>query len=55
MAQLEALQVVAGDAAGALKPRDDTLEVRLQDIPVSAREVALHGVCHGATVALAIA
>jgi hypothetical protein len=31
------------------------LVARLQDVPVRAREVALHGVSHGAAVALAIA
>jgi hypothetical protein len=33
----------------------DTLVAHLQDIPVRAREVALHGARRGATVALAIA
>jgi hypothetical protein len=47
--------LAAGDASSALNAQGDTLEVCLQDVPISAREVALHGVCHGATVALAIA
>jgi hypothetical protein len=55
MAQLEALKVVAGDAAGALNTRGDTLEDRLRDVPTHARLVALHGVRRGAAVALAIA
>jgi hypothetical protein len=55
MAQLEALQVAAGDAAGALNARGESLEVHLQDIPVHVREVALHCVHHGTVVALAIA
>jgi surfactin synthase thioesterase subunit len=55
MAQLEALQLAVGDATGALNARGDTLEDRLQDIPMHAREVALHGVRRGAVVALEIA
>jgi hypothetical protein len=55
MAQLDALQLAAGDASSALNTRGDTLEARLQDVPVRAREVARHGVRHGAVVALAIA
>ena len=53
-AQLEALQLAVGDATGALNGRCDTLEDRLQDVPVHTMEVSLHGVCHGAAVALAI-
>ena len=29
--------------------------IRLHDIPIRVREVALHGVCHGAAMALATA
>ena len=47
--------MVANDAADTLKARGDMLETYLEDIPVYAREVALHGVCHGATVTLVIA
>ena len=54
-AQLEALQLAAGDASSALNARSDTLDARLQDVPVHAREEALHGVRRGAAVALAIA
>lgn len=54
-AQLEVLQVAVGDAAGALNALGNTLEARLQDVPVRAREVAFHGVRRGAAVALAIA
>ena len=54
-AQLEALEVAAGDTVGALNAWGDTLEARLQDVPIHAREVALHGIHRGATVALAIA
>jgi hypothetical protein len=55
MVQLEALQLAVGDASSALNTRGDTLEARLQDVPVRARKVALHGVRHYAAIALAIA
>jgi hypothetical protein len=55
IAQLEALQLAADDTAGALNAQGDTLVARLQDIPMHARDVALHDVCHGAAVAMAIA
>lgn len=42
--QLETLQLVVNDAAGALNAQGNMLEICLQDIPVRAREVALHGV-----------
>lgn len=42
-------------SAGVLNAQDDTLEICLQDIPVHAKEVALHSVRHGAAVALVIA
>ena len=46
---------MADDTSSALNAWGDTLEARIQDIPMHAREVDLHGVHHGATVALAIA
>jgi hypothetical protein len=52
---LEALQLATDDVTGALNAWGDTLVAHLQDIPMRAREVALHGVRHGADVALAIA
>lgn len=42
-------------SASVLNAQDDTLEICLQDIPVRAKEVALHSVRHGAAVALVIA
>jgi hypothetical protein len=54
MEQLEALQLVANNVAKALNGRGDLLVSHLQDIPMHAGEIALHGVCHGATVALTI-
>lgn len=50
--QLEALQLAVNNAARALNARGDLLANRLQDIPVRAKEVALHGVHRGATVTL---
>ena len=40
---------------GFVNARGTVLVVRLHDIPNHVREVALHGVCHGATMALAAA
>ena len=40
-------------AAGFINARGAVPVVRLHDIPNRVREVALHGVCHGATMALA--
>jgi len=31
------------------------MNARLQDIPAYAQEIALHGVCHGASMALTVA
>ena len=53
--QLEDLQLAVNNAAGALNAWGDLLVNRLQDIPLRAREIALHGIRHGATVALTIA
>jgi len=52
---LEALQLVANNAAGALNAGGDLLENGIQDVPVRVGEIALHGVHHGIIVALMIA
>ena len=39
----------------AVNARGSSIDVRLQDIPVRAREIALDGVRHGASVALTAA
>ena len=39
----------------AINARGPLLINRLHDILVQAKEIALHGICHGATVALATA
>jgi hypothetical protein len=51
----EALQLVTNNATGPLNARGDLLANCLLDIPVRAREIALHGVRLGATVAVTIA
>ena len=43
------------NAAYALNAQGGVLEARLLDIPMRVREVALHDVWHGVTVALMIA
>jgi len=51
----ETLQHAALGAVVAVNARGVSLEDRLQDMPVCAREVATHGVCYGASAALAAA
>jgi hypothetical protein len=51
----ETLQRVALGAIAAVNARGVSLEDRLQDIPVHAREVATHGVRYGASAAFAAA
>ena len=53
--QLESLQLAANYAAQSVNARGTVLVVHLHDIPNWAREIALHGVCHGAVDALAVA
>ena len=54
-AQLESLQSAADHAAGFVNARGTVPVVHLHDIPNRVREVALHGVRHGAATALAAA
>ena len=53
--QLESLQLAAGYAAGFDNARGAILVAHLHDILNHVREIALHGVRHGAAVALAVA
>ena len=46
--------MAADYAAGFVNARGAVLAVRLHDIPNHAREIALHGVRHGAVVAFAM-
>ena len=52
-AQLESLLLAAEYAAGFINATGAVLVVHLHDIPNHVREVALHGVRHGAAMALA--
>ena len=54
-AQLESLRSATDHAVGFVNARAAVLVVRLHDIPNRVREVALHGVRHGAAMALAAA
>ena len=54
-AQLESLRSAANHTAGFVNARGVVPVVRLYDIPNRIREVALHGVHHGAAMALAAA
>jgi hypothetical protein len=49
----EILQWAAHGAVAVVYARGVSLEDRMQDIPVHAREVATHGVCYGAGATLA--
>ena len=52
---MESLRSAADHAAGFVNARGGVPVVRLHDIPNRVREVALHGVRHGAAMALAAA
>ena len=52
-AQLESLCLATDHAAGFVNARGAALVVRLNDIPNRVREVSLHGIRHGAAMALA--
>ena len=53
--QLESLQLAVNVAADAVNARGSLIDARLQDIPARAQEIALHGIRHGASVALTMA
>ena len=53
--QLESLRSAADHAVGFVNVRGVVPVVRLHDIPNRVREVALHGIRHAATMALATA
>ena len=54
-AQLESLQLAVEYVVGFVNARGAIPVVHLHDIPNYVREVALHGICHGAAMALAAA
>ena len=53
--QLESLQLAANTTVDAVNARGSFINARLHDILVHVREIALHGVRHGAVVALTAA
>ena len=53
--QLESLQLVVNTAVDAVNAQGSPIDARLQDVPVHIQEIALHGVRHGAAVALTVA
>ena len=54
-AQLESLQLAANTAVDAVNAQGSPIDARLQDVPIRIWEIALHGVRHGAAVALTTA
>ena len=52
---MESLQLATNVAIDAVNARGSLIDVRLQDVLVHVREIALHGVRHGAAVALTVA
>lgn len=55
MEELESLQLAANNAVEVLNVQGDLLEDRLWDVSVCVREIALHGVRHGAAFTLMMA
>jgi len=53
--QLESLQLAVNAAADAVNARGSLIDAHLQDIPAHIQEITLHGVHHGASVALTTA
>ena len=54
-AQLESLQLATNAAVDAVNARGSSIDAHLQDVLVRVREIALHGVRHGAAMALTAA
>ena len=55
MVQLESLQLAANAAMDVINARGPLINVHLHDILARIQEIALHGVRHGASMALAVA
>jgi len=53
--QIQTLHAAAATATESVNARGDTVATRLQDIPNCVREIARHGVHHGAAIALVTA
>ena len=54
-AQLESLQLAVNTAIDVVNVRGSSIDAHLQDVLVHVWEIALHGICHGAAVALTVA
>jgi len=52
MVQSKYLQLAANAVVDVVNAWGSLIDARLQDIPACIREIALHGVRHGASVAL---
>ena len=55
MVQLESLQLAANVAMDVVNARGPLINARLHDVPARVQDIALHGVRHGTSVALAAA
>ena len=55
MVQLESLQLALIVATAAINARGPLINARLHDILAHVQEITLHGIRHGASVALAMA
>ena len=53
--QLESLQLATNVAVDAVNAQGSLINARLHDVPSHIQEIALHGVRHGAAVALTAA
>ena len=53
--QLESLQLAANTVVDAVNAHGSLINAHLHDVPARVREIALHGVHHGAAVALTVA
>ena len=53
--QLESLQLAANAVVDVVNARGSLINARLNDVLARIQEITLHGVCHGASVALTAA
>ena len=52
--QLESLKLAVNAAMDVVNARGSLINARLHNIPAHVQEIALHGVRHGASVALTV-
>ena len=50
MVQLESLQLAVNAVVDAINARGPLINARLHDFLAHVQEIALHGVCHGASL-----